>query len=310
VFITGRTNQSRFRAHKQLEAGVAPWHKPWKARGKNGLPRNLITGHEYRGINVWILLSAGYASPFWLTFRQARGLGGHVRKGEAGLPIVYWKFGTREVQDGDEIIEKPSVVCRYFTVFNTEQCEGLRVEPFSPADSQPQVEPIAACEQVVAGWPGKPVIKHGGDCASYSKVVDVIQMPERTWFDSAEEYYSTLYHELVHSTGHPGRLNRATLMDFERFADQNYSREELVAEMGAAFLCGITGIENRTINNSSSYLQSWLHALKADSRMVLVAAGQAQKASDHILGASADGAVPSTRSDLDRPTIQPTTCVS
>ena len=270
---------------EQLQSGTAPWHKPWKARGENGLPRNLITKHEYRGINVWILLSAGYASPFWLTFRQARELGGHVRKGEAGLPVVYWKFGTREVQDGDEIIEKPSVLCRYYVVFNIEQCDGLRIEPRPPADNQPQVEPIAACEQVVSGWLGKPVIKNGGDCASYNKVADVIQMPEQVWFESAEEYYSTLYHELVHSTGHPTRLNRATLMDFERFGDRNYSREELVAEMGAAFLCGVTGIENKTIDNSSAYLRSWLEALKGDSRLVLVAAGQAQKAVDQILSA-------------------------
>ncbi len=131
---------------------------------------------------------------------------------------------------------------------------------------------------------GKPTIRHGGDCASYSKVLDSIQMPERTSFDSREEYYSTLFHELTHSTGHTTRLNRSTLTDFERFGDHNYSREELVAEMGAAFLCGITGIEHRTISNSAAYLANWLDALKNDSRLVLVAASQAQKAADLILG--------------------------
>jgi antirestriction protein ArdC len=109
-------------------------------------------------------------------------------------------------------------------------------------------------------------------------------MPERDRFSSAEEYYSTLFHELTHSTGHPTRLNRSSLTDFERFGDQNYSREELVAEMGAAFLAGSCGIENRTINNSAAYLANWLGALKNDSRMVLVAASQAQKAADLILG--------------------------
>jgi antirestriction protein ArdC len=128
------------------------------------------------------------------------------------------------------------------------------------------------------------VIKHGGDSASYSKVLDSVQMPERTCFDSMEEYYSTLFHELAHSTGHPARLNRSTLTDFERFGDHNYSREELVAEMGAAFLAGTCGIENRTINNSTAYLANWLDALKNDSRLVLVAASQAQKAADLILG--------------------------
>ena len=271
---------------KQLEAGTAPWHKPWKARGTGGLPRNLVSGREYRGINVWTLLTSGYANPQWLTFRQARQLDGHVRQGESGSPIVYWKFGRREVEDGDEIMEKRSVLCLYYTVFNVEQCEGLKIQPADPADNQPEVQPIEACEQVVADWRGKPVIKHGGDCASYSKAFDCVQMPERSCFDSAEEYYGTLFHELTHSTGHPARLNRSSLTDFERFGDHNYSREELVAEMGAAFLAGYCGIDNRTINNSAAYLTNWLNVLKKDSRLVLVAASQAQKAADLILRVS------------------------
>src|SRR5664280_2505921 len=107
---------------QQLENGVAPWQKPWAVRGSSGLPRNLVSGRQYRGINVWILLSSEFHSPYWLTFRQATELGGHVRKGEQGLPVVYWKFGTREIHDGDDIIEKSSVLCRYYTVFNVEQC--------------------------------------------------------------------------------------------------------------------------------------------------------------------------------------------
>jgi antirestriction protein ArdC len=268
----------------QLESGVAPWHKPWKASGTNGLPQNLVTGRPYRGINVWILLSSGFASPHWLTYRQAGQLGGHVRRGEVGFPVVYWKFGKCEVQDGDEIVEKPSVLCRYYTVFNVEQCEGLRIQPAEPTADQPPAEPIEVCEQLVAAWLEKPTIRHGGDCASYNKVLDCVHMPERTCFDSVEEYYSTLFHELAHSTGHPTRLNRPTLTEFERFGDHNYSREELVAELGAAFLAGYCGIQNRTINNSAAYLASWLDALKNDSRMVLVAASQAQKAADLILG--------------------------
>jgi antirestriction protein ArdC len=269
---------------KQLEEGVAPWHKPWKVSGKNGLPRNVVSSREYRGINVWILVNSGYTSPGWLTFRQARELGGYVRQGEAGLPVVYWKFGTREMQDGDETIEKKSVLCRYYTVFNLEQCEGLRIQPLDPAENQPQAQPIDACEQVVNNWLQKPMIGHGGDHASYSKALDCVQIPERTCFNSVEEFYSTLFHELTHSTGHPTRLNRSTLTDFERFGDHNYSREELVAEMGASFLAGYCGIENRTINNSAAYLANWLDALKNDTRLVLVAASQAQKAADLILG--------------------------
>jgi len=197
---------------------------------------------------------------------------------------VFWKFGVEEIQDGEATIEKRSVLCRYYTVFNAEQCDGLSPQPAQPPVDSPQIDPIEACEQVVSGWPAKPAINHGGDVASYNKMLDVVAMPDRTCFDTGEEYYSTLFHELVHSTGHPGRLNRSSLTDFERFGDEIYSREELVAEMGAAFLSGYCGIENRTINNSAAYLASWLKALKEDSRMVLVAASQAQKAADLILG--------------------------
>ena len=268
---------------KQLETGTAPWHKPWKSTGKDALPRNLLTQREYRGINVWILLSAGYASPYWLTYQQAAELGGHVRSGAKGMPVIFWKFGTREVQDGEEIIEKKSVLCRYYTVFNTAQCEGLKARPTQAAEPLPQINSIENCEQIVTEWLDKPTIQHGSNRACYSKMLDLIQMPDRSSFENAEEYYSTLFHELTHSTGHPKRLNRPTLATFERFGDEKYSAEELVAEMGAAFLCGISGIENRTLNNSASYLRSWLDVLKQDSRLVLVAAGQAQKAADLIL---------------------------
>ncbi|MFI5107530.1 MAG: ArdC family protein [Terriglobales bacterium] len=277
---------------QQLESGTAPWHKPWKARGRGALPRNLITGHEYRGINLWVLMSCGCNSPYWLTFRQARELGGHVRQGETGFPVVYWKFGTREIQDRDEIIEKKSVLCRYYTVFNLEQCEGI-TSPEKYPEPTPDLDPIEACANIVDGWATKPSIQHGGDRASYHKLQDCIRMPMMADFDHGAAYYSTLFHELTHSTGHPSRLNRSTLMDAESFGDENYSREELIAELGAAFLCGITGIENKTINNSSSYLQSWLQVLRSDSRLVLVAAGQAQKAVDLILSRPA-------RSDADQ----------
>jgi antirestriction protein ArdC len=272
---------------KQLEAGTAPWHKPWSTPGQGGLPRNLVSGHPYRGINVWILASSGYASPYWLTFRQATELGGHVRKGEKGIPVVFWKFGKREVQDGDEIIEKKSVVCRYYTVFNINQCEGLRVQAAQVTEPIPHIDPIDNCDQIVTEWLGKPAIRYGSDHASYNKMHDLVQMPDRPSFDSAEEFYSTLFHELAHSTGHPLRLNRPSLTDFERFGDEQYSAEELVAEMGAAFLCGFTGIENKTINNSAAYLQTWLDVLTKDSRLVLIAAGQAQKAADLILNQQA-----------------------
>ena len=143
---------------KQLETGTAPWHQPWQTSGHNGLPRNLVSGHEYRGINVWILLSAGYASPHWLTYRQAGELGGHVRSGAKGMPVVFWKFGTREVQDGEETVERKSVVCRYYTVFNTSQCEGLKTQPTEATEPLPHINSIDDCEQIVTQWLDKPTI--------------------------------------------------------------------------------------------------------------------------------------------------------
>jgi antirestriction protein ArdC len=273
---------------KQLEQGTAPWHRPWASRGDAGLPRNLRTLKPYRGINLWILMSAGYSSPYFLTFKQAIELGGNVRKGEKGLPVVFWKFGEYE-QDNKETGETEkheSVLVRYYTVFNASQCENLQVIPVPPPDTHPDVAPIEMCEQVVAGWSTKPTIREGSDKASYHKILDYINMPARSSFEASEEYYSTLFHELTHSTGHANRLNRSTLNDFKSFGDNNYSREELVAELGACYLCGFTGIENRTIDNSAAYLASWLKVLKADNRMVLIAASQAQKAVDLILGSA------------------------
>ncbi len=273
---------------KQLEAGTVPWHRPWKSPGRGGIPRNLITGREYRGVNTWMLMSSGYASPYFLTYRQALELGGHVRKGESGIPVVFWKIGTRELQDGDLAVNRKSVLCRYYTVFSVAQCEDLRVAPAPDTEVEPIVSPIESCEAVITEWLDKPDIIYGGDRASYSKAADCIRMPQRSAFDSPEEHYSTVFHELTHSTGHPERLNRSSLTEFEHFGDDNYSREELVAEMGAAYLCGYCGIENRTITNSTSYLANWLQVLKSDARTLLIAAGQAQKAVDLILCRNTD----------------------
>ena len=173
--------------HQATRIWTAPWHKPWKASGKNGLPRNLVSGREYRGINVWTLISSAYRTRSGSHASQARRLAGHVRQGEVGFPIVYWKFGKREVQDGDEIMEKRSVLCLYYTVFNVEQCEGLKIRSAEPTENQPQVQPIEACEQIVAGWRGKPVDQTWRGHASYSKLLDSVQMPERDRFSSAEE---------------------------------------------------------------------------------------------------------------------------
>jgi antirestriction protein ArdC len=260
---------------KQLESGVAPWHRPWSTQ----TPKNLVSGREYRGINVFLLASSGYGSPYWLTYKQATERGGHVRKGQHGTKIVFWKIGTRETEDADgDAAERKSIVLRYYTVFNVEQCEGIA----SP-NAAPTVNAIEECERIVREMPNPPAMEQDGR-AWYRPSTDTVGMPSRNAFNSAEEYYSTLFHELTHSTGHTSRIGRDGIEKLNTFGSESYSKEELIAEMDAAMLAGVAGIERKTLANSAAYLQSWISVLKSDARMVVSAASQAQKAADYIQG--------------------------
>lgn len=269
-----------------LEQGVVPWRQPWK---RADMPRNLVTKQPYRGSNVFALLFQSYGSPFWCTYKQAQALGGHVRKGERGTPIVFWRWiSERKRPDGtSEQLERPFPTVRYYTVFNVEQCEGLTVP--APADAPSGFDPVATAEELVAGMPQRPAIVHGGDRASYAPAADVVNVPTRESFYSAAGYYGTLFHELAHSTAHESRLARkASLKEWTPFGSPAYSQEELVAEMGASFLlarCDM--VTEGTIEHSAAYLENWLRALRADPSMLLYAGAQAQKAADFILGAAA-----------------------
>ena len=261
-----------------LESGIVPWHKPWNTSGE---AMNLISRHPYRGINRFLLNVAGFGSPYWITLKQANKLGGRVLKGEKSTPVVFWKMIEVEDEETGKIEEKP--VLRYYRVFNLEQTEGIAAPKQAEAKKH-SFTPIEVCEQMVAGMPCPPALQHKALAAWYKPEQDLINMPARNSFESPEEYYSTLFHELAHATGHKNRLNRSTLTDMAPFGSTNYSKEELVAEMAAAFLCGATGIENRTLENSAGYLDGWLRKLRKDSRMVVIAAAQAQKAADYING--------------------------
>jgi antirestriction protein ArdC len=263
---------------KQLESGVAPWRKPWRTE----MPANLISKKEYRGINLFLLAVLGYGSRFWLTYRQARALGGNVRKGQHGSQVVFWKFGeySKENEQG-EAEKHTSILLRYYTVFNLEQCEGIK----SPA-LVPVVNPIEKCETIVRLMPNPPRSEQDSQ-ACYRPSNDTVGMPARSAFHFAEEYYSTFFHELTHSTGHPSRVGREGIMNHNPFGSEDYSKEELVAEMGAAMLCGVAGVESRTLDNSAAYLQTWINRLKSDSRLIVSAAAQAQKAADYILAKTA-----------------------
>ena len=228
---------------------------------------------------MFLLNTARYASPFWLTFKQVQSLGGHIKKGEKAFPVVFWKL-LKEEADGEA---KRIPFLRYHSVFNAAQCEGVAVPAIQPAESDSRFQPIEKCEQVVAAMPKPPSIHHHGLRACYSPSLDEITMPEAGLFESDERYYNTLFHELTHATGHASRLNRKEITEPDRFGSDPYSREELVAEMGSAFLCGHCQIENKTIDQSASYIQCWLERLKEDRRLVVHAGAQAQKACDFIL---------------------------
>lgn len=264
-----------------LDAGTVPWHKPWNAT--SGMPRSMSTGKTYRGVNVFLLAvteaAEGYPSSWWGTYRQIQEMGGQVRKGERATSVVFWKL-LEKVDDGNAL-QIPFL--RSFSVFNAGQADGLLETYTTTSTTGTEWAPLGRCEQVAAGYRG-PVVRHGGDRACYSPRADVVSMPERTAFENAEGYYSTLFHELTHSTGHASRLARPDLLEFHAFGDQSYSREELVAEMGAAMLAGIVGIEQATVPASAAYVASWLRVLKGDKKLIVQAAAQAQKAADLILG--------------------------
>ena len=266
-----------------LEAGTPPWLPPWSG-GEYSIPENLASGHRYRGINVLLLnLTAsarGYERSRWLTFKQALMLGGHVRKGECGSPVVFFK--PLEIEDKEEV-ESASPrrvipLLRSFTVFNVAQVEGLD-EDLCPLPEY-QWDPLAAAETLLAD--SGATIQHGGNRACYRPSDDAIQLPPRAWFPSAEAYYATALHELTHWTGHPLRCNRPV---GRRHSIDAYAFEELVAEMGAAFTCAHCHLPARL--EHASYIESWLQALKNDKRLILTAAGKAQAAADYLLALSA-----------------------
>jgi antirestriction protein ArdC len=271
-----------------LDRGTVPWHKPWSGADVDGTPRNLRSGKPYRGINVFLLGCARYSSPYFLTFKQVLELGGCVRKGEKGMPVIFWKrlrVDDRENPGTAKLIP----MARYYTVFNVEQCDGLKV-PSVAAPARPEgFSPIAEAEAVVSGYENPPTIAHAPGGAFYRPSTDTINMPERESFDSPAHYYATLFHELGHSTGHGSRLAREGITRRNGFGSHLYSKEELVAEMTAAMLCGLTGIDGSgVLDNSAAYIANWLGVLKGDRKLVVLAAANAQRAADRILGTKWD----------------------
>jgi antirestriction protein ArdC len=261
----------------ELEKGTVPWDKPWSTFGS---PRNVITGKSYRGINHFLLTMHHDADPRYVTFKQAKSLGGHVKKGEQGRKISFFRMLESKTQTKHDGSLDSFPYLKIYTVFNVSQCEDLNIPSL---DTKPRtVTPIAVCEQIIENYPNPPTIDWSGDSASYRVRTDQVSMPPKAQFTSDELSYSVLFHELIHSTGHSSRLNRSTLTETKHYGSSNYSKEELIAELGSAFLSGSAGL-TPDIPRTASYLASWIKALKGDSRLLVSAASQAQKASDHVL---------------------------
>lgn len=261
----------------QLEAGTVPWHKPWK--GTSGaISRS--TGKPYSVLNQLLLPYDGE----YVTFRQAAEEGHPVKKGEKASAVFFFKFIESEDKDTGE--KKTVPLLKYYSVFHISQCEGMKPRFAASEGQHSDLQPDKRAEQILNDYidrSGVTLRKEKSNKAYYSPAIDTIVVPEISQYTELSEYYSTIFHEAVHSTGHASRLNRIT--DIARFGSESYSKEELTAELGASYLVNAAGLEtDSSFQNSAAYLNGWLSALKNDKRFIVSAAGQAEKAVRLILG--------------------------
>lgn len=270
----------------EMEKGIIPWERPWTASG-GAISHS--TGKPYSLLNQFLLAVPGE----YLTFNQVKAEGGKVRKGEHSKFVVFWKqvaVDSETVCEDGKPEKKLVPMLRYYNVFHIDQCEGI--EPKYPAEERTVLDPIAEAEAVVSNYEaaesGLRIVRtEESDEAYYSPALDKIVVPQLSQYQNQAEYYSTLFHEMTHSTGHTSRLSRFSGSAANAaFGGEEYSKEELIAEIGAATLVSYCGIENRnSFRNSAAYLQAWLRALRNDPSMIVAAAGKAEKAVNYILGA-------------------------
>lgn len=276
---------------QKLKDGVIPWEKPWA--GAQAEPRNLQTGKTYRGINPFLLASEGRRSRWWMTYNQAKALGGNVKKGEHGALVIFWRMieaSNKAAVAGEDEETKAVPMLRYYKVFNLDQTEDVRIpkgRDDDVVDNPDAMEPAEAADWVIEAYIGNggPVLANeGGGRACYSPAADRVNMPIRTSFRSAADWYNTLFHELGHSTGHESRLKRKEVMSPDFGRGEEYGVEELVAEFTAAFLCGHTGVARKqTEENNAAYIKGWLKAISDDKKVLVNAAARAQRSADLIL---------------------------
>jgi antirestriction protein ArdC len=291
-----------------LEAGTKPWRRTWNAGGNDGAQLR-ANGQEYRGINQLLLMltamEGGYSSPYWFTFKQAIDLGGNVRKGERSTEIVFYKKLTvedRDAPEGEER-EKQIPLLRSYRVFNAEQCEGLP-ERFAAKAAPIIADGKARDEAAEAALRSSgATIREGGNRAFFAPGPDIVQMPPFAAFDTSGAFLATLAHELTHWTGHRSRLDRLKLTPF---GTPDYAREELVAEIGAAFICARLAIAGEHMDNHAAYLASWLKVLRDDKRAIFKAAAFAQTAADLVLvNAGTGAAIEEEPEEIEQPAPAP-----
>jgi antirestriction protein ArdC len=274
---------------KALKNGTPPWRKNWCCDPNSGNPSNALSHKAYRGINILLLelasLERGYDARWWASYRQWRALGGQVRRGEHGTQIVFWKPLVRRVteENGEEKTDSFPIL-RTWTVFNVAQVEGESVEQFCSSNRLPaNFVGYSVAEGVIAATGAD--IRFGGDKAFYQSEEDFIRLPPKSSFHSANDFYHTAFHELVHHSGHESRLNR--LNKSARFGDKFYAMEEMVAEIGGCFLCTEVGVpQSDDLSNQQAYLSHWLQVLNNDPKAIFQASSQASAASDFILSFS------------------------
>jgi antirestriction protein ArdC len=275
-----------------IEKGVAPWRRTWSVYG---LARNYVTRHIYTGINLILMNNTGHAVPYFMTYKQIHEQGGRLFHGAKANLVIYYMVYYKDINDvtltreeallrkskGEEIQVLKFI--KYYNVFNIRYIEGIEFEA-KEVEIKPH-ERIERCEKIITNMPNRPEIRQvNANRAFYAPEDDFVNMPAIEQFETAEDYYATFFHELTHSTGHASRLAREEVMNPQIFGSMPYSREELVAEMGASFLCSSVQIDYDNITeNNVAYLSGWLEVLKEDSKFIFKAAAEAQKAADYIL---------------------------
>ena len=261
---------------EMLDKGKIPWRQPWT---KTGEPSNLISGKPYRGINIMLLASLGYAQNYFLSEKQAIELGATIKEDEKPHLVVFWNWQDKEAKEGEK--KKKMPLLRYYMVYNVSQCIGIPSERI-PETNRP-VDPIELADKIVENMPNPPEISHEYSGAFYDPTEDLINIPYINSFDDKESYYSVLFHELVHSTGHGMRLARKGITEKILFGSEQYSQEEIIAELGACYLKNHSGIETEPTKNNAAYIQNWLNVLKNDRKFIVYASSFAQKAVDYVL---------------------------